>query len=221
MASEPLRHGWGCSMRRAAWVGLLAVLTQHGSMVTCAQTDRLTDAEALYHAGHYTQAASVFQKLMAQTPNRDTQAFCLLRLGDCFWVGEWWPPSTAAEPDPSPDQYYDRVLTRGYSPYLAEAFEKWRAAYQAWWHGVSNGSEVPSAAYQAKRRAVLEVIAGYLASHPQDAVALAQQTALEQVPEIARGGPMGSTVLNHMGVLWPETLQLESPKQAGDGAVAQ
>jgi hypothetical protein len=127
-------------------------------------------------------------------------------MGDCIKVG-------GVEGVGSPDKTYALALEQGYSSSLAEAFCKWRAAFQEFNHGVSNFSEIPNAEYNARKERILAVIAAYFASHPNDSVARSQQTFLQQLPDIIRGGPMGSSVLNEMALLWPEMLQTVAPPQ--------
>lgn len=162
-----------------------------------ALTDSLADAEALYQAGAYVRAAESYRRLMETTDDSDTRRRGLLRLGDCAFLGgpmgdEW------------ADAFYAQVLDQGYSPYLAEAYRKWRAAMQALWHGVSNFSDIPTEEYQTRKQQTLEVIAAHLRTFPDDPTALAQQDALRQLPDFQRGGPMGSSVLNEMALLWSE-----------------
>lgn len=159
----------------------------------------LTEADALYQAGAYAQAAEGYRRIVETTADPDTRLRGLLRLGDCAYLG-------GPVDDEWADAFYAQVLDQGYSPYLAEAYRKWRAATQALWHGVSNFSDIPTEEYQTRKQRVLEVIAAYLRTVPDDPTALAQQDALRQLPDLQRGGPMGSSVLNEMGLLWPEVL---------------
>ncbi len=176
-----------------------------------AQDGPLEAAEACYQAGRYTEAAHTFQDLATHTTDRETLAFCLMRLGDCWWIGEWWPAGATAEYiDFSPDQYYALAMEVGYSDHLAEAFLKWQVVYQAWWHGLSNLSEVPEVLYRAKRQSVLAVIDEYWQEHPTDDEAQAQHQLLTHVEEIGPGESMHQAP-THMALLWPEILQQEHP----------
>ena len=165
--------------------------------VAHAQDSSLAEVDALYEAGAYVQAVEGYRHVLAATAEAKTRAWCLLRLGDCWQHGEPFGDEMA-------DAFYAQALDQGYSPYLAEAYHKWRAATQMLWHGVSNFSEIPTEEYQARKQQVLAIIAAHLRTVPDDPTALAQQDALRQLPDIQRGGPMGSSVLNEMGLLWPE-----------------
>jgi len=191
-----------------AILSLVVLITAGPADGLASEAESLEEAEARYAAGRFIEAASRYIEVGETATDRATLARCLIRLGDCWWRGDWWPPHATPENfDFSPDQYYALAIELGYSPYLVEVFEKWQTVYQAWWHGVSNFSAIPHATYAARRQAVLERIADHLKVHPGDEEALAQKAELERVPGIESGGPMGSTALNHMGTWWPELLR--------------
>lgn len=105
------------------------------------------------------------------------------------------------------DTYYAQVLDQGYSPYLLQAFRKWRASYQGHHHGMTNrgmATFTENELYNRKKAEVLERIDNYLKDHPQDAPALAQREGLHQLADIAPGGPFGSSALDESAELWPE-----------------
>ena len=162
-----------------------------------AQGVSFTQAVALYRAGQYLQAEKGYRSIVDATDNSDTRLRGLIRLGDCVNLGGPFDDEWA-------DTFYVQILDHGYSPYLAEAYSKWRTTTQMYWHGVSNLSEIPTDQYRARKQQVLEVIAAHLRIFPTDPTALAQQDALRQLPDFQRGGPMGSSVLNDMALLWPE-----------------
>lgn len=186
-------------------LGCAGSLGWGGPSATAARNERLEAAERLYQAKYYIQAATAFQELVESGPDRDTQVFCLMRLGDCWWVGDWWPPqATRDNLDFSPDQYYALAMEFGYTSHLAEAFFKWRTAHQAFWHGVSNFSAIPQALYESRRQGILVIVSEHLRMHPGDRVALEQQAWLEAVPGITRGNLMGSSMLTDLAIGWPE-----------------
>ena len=108
------------------------------------------------------------------------------------------------------DTYYAQVLDQGYSPYLLQAFRKWRASYHSNHHGMTNAGGVPSVFapanefYNSAKERILRVIEDRLKEHADDAVALAQREGLQQLADIAPGGPFGSSVLDESAELWPE-----------------
>ena len=175
-----------------------------------AQEGSLSNAEALYQAGDYARAAESYRDTMEATDDPGLRLRCLLRLGDCAYLGG---PFEDKSEDAYPDAFYAQVLDHGYSPYLAEAYRKWLATTQMYWHGVSNFSEIPTAKYHARKQQVLRVIGAHLKGYPDDPAALAQQAFLRQLPDIQRGGPMGSSVLNEMAMLWPEAMRRTSTKE--------
>lgn len=177
-------------------ISLALVIPVAPAVCTEGQSSSDSDADALFAAGDYARAAEGYLHLIEKTGDPDARALSMLRLGDCCYrVGPFG--------DDSPDVFYARVLDHGYSPYLTEAYWKWRTTTQMYWHGVSNLSEIPIRKYRARRRKVLRVITAHLKAHPGDPAALAQGVFLQRLPDIRRGGPMGSSVLNEMGMLWP------------------
>lgn len=171
-----------------------------------AQDISFAEADALYQAGECARAAESYHRIVEATDNPDVRLRGLLRLGDCEFRGGPFGDRDGGG-DTYPDAFYAQVLDHGYSPYLAEAYHKWRTATQVLRHGVSNFSEIPTRKYRARKQRVLKVIAAHLRSHPDDPTALAQQAALRQLPDIQRGRPYGSSVLTEMGSLWPEILR--------------
>lgn len=137
-------------------------------------TPLLDKAEELYRSKDYEQAAEAFSQVLANTEDTDLKQQCLLRLGDCIQMG--WLEGRGTS-----DTYYAQVLEQGYSPYLLQAFRKWRASYHENHYGMTNAGGNPSyfapgnELYNSKKKQVLGVIEGYLKEHPDDAVALAQQ----------------------------------------------
>jgi len=194
-------------LTRLLAAGLLAALWMTAGAWADASSEAWNQAEALYAAGQYPEALKAFSDL-AEATKGDTEATAraLTRMGDCIQVG-------GVEGVGSPDEAYALALEQGYSPYLAGAFCRWRAAFQAFHHGVSNFSEIPTAKYNARKERVLAVIAAYRALHPNDPVARSQHTFLRQLQDIIPGGPMGSSVLNEMALLWPEMLHTVAPPQ--------
>ncbi|MDP3722637.1 MAG: hypothetical protein Q8R91_03970 [Candidatus Omnitrophota bacterium] len=164
------------------------------------ETPLLDKAEALYQSKAYEQAAEIFSNVLAGTEDADLRQQCLLRLGDCIQMG--WLEGRGTS-----DTYYAQVLEQGYSPYLLQAFRKWRASYQEAHHGKTNrgmATFTENELYNRKKAEVLVRIDNYLKDHPQDAVAIAQRESLRQLADIAPGGPFGSSVLDESAELWPE-----------------
>lgn len=181
--------------------GLLASLWITVGAWAKASPEAWDQTESLYATGEYAKALEGFGRL-AEVAEGDAAvtARALMRMGDCIQVGG------IAEVG-GPDEAYAQALEQGYSPYLAEAFRKWRAAFQMFNHGVSNFSEIPNAEYNARKERVLATVRVFLTAHHDDSEARDQQALLEQLPDITPGGPMGSSVLNEMAMLWPEMLR--------------
>ncbi len=167
------------------------------------ETPLFSKAEALYQSKDYEQAAEAFSQVLANTEDANLRRQCLLRLGDCIQVN--WLEGRGTS-----DTYYAQVLEQGYSPYLLQAFRKWRASYHGNHHGMTNAGGAPSVFapanefYNSVKEQVLQIIDGHLKEHPDDAVALAQQQGLRQSSDIAPGGSFGSSVLDESAELWPE-----------------
>ena len=165
-----------------------------------------SEAEALYQSKEYDQAAKAFSQLVDTTTDTDLKQRCLLRIGDCIQVG--WLEGRGTS-----DTYYAQVLAQGYSPYLLEAFRKWRASYHGNHHGMTNAGGDPAVFapankfYNSVKERALRVIEDYLKEYPDDAVALAQRDGLQQRSDIEPGGPFGSSVLDESSDLWPEFSQ--------------
>ena len=162
-------------------------------------TPLLSEAEKLYQSKEYGQAAKVFSQALANTDDADLRQQCVLRLGDCIQVGwlEGWGTS---------DSYFASVVDQGYSPYLLQAFRKWRASYQEVHHGKTNHGQTTfpeNEFYNQRKAVVLKWINDYLKDHPDDVAALAQRDGLEHLADI-EAGPLGTTILNEAAELWPE-----------------
>lgn len=174
-----------------------------GVQVYASEIPSLSRAEALYQSKDYEQAAEVFSQVLANAEDADFRRQCLLRLGDCIQVG--WLEGRGTS-----DTYYAQALEQGYSPYLLQAFRKWRASYHGNHHGMTNAGGDPSIFapanefYNSIKERALQVIEGHLKEHPDDAVAIAQKQGLRQSSDIAPGGPFGSSVLDESAELWPE-----------------
>ena len=171
--------------------------------VFAAETPSLEEAERLYQSEQYKQAAVLYDQLLKNADDAATKQQRLIRMGDCVQVGwlEGWG---------SADTYYQKVLEQGYSPYLFQAFRKWRASYHGNHYGMTNAGGDPSyfapanEFYSSVKERVLQVIEGHLKEHPDDTLALAQREGLQQLADIVPGGPFGSSVLDESADLWPE-----------------
>lgn len=82
---------------------------------------------------------------------------------------------------------------KGYSPYLASAFLRWRSEMQVGFFGMSNWSQIPNRQYNEVRYRALARVMAYLRDHPHDEHAQAQKVALSEAPNIQRGGMFGNT----------------------------
>ena len=168
-----------------------------------AEIQSLNRAEALYQSKDYEGAAESFSQALANTDDADFRRQCLLRLGDCIQMGWLEGRGTA-------DTYYAQVLEQGYSPYLLQAFRKWRASYHGNHYGMTNAGGDPSVFapanefYNSAKERALRVIEGHLKEHPDDTLALAQREGFQQLADIVLGGPLGSSVLDESAELWPE-----------------
>ncbi len=188
-------------MRR--WGCCIFVLLVSGVQSFASESPLLSKAEALYQSKNYEQAAEVFSQVLANAKDADLRQQCLLRLGDCIQMGWLEGRGTA-------DTYYAQVLEQGYSPYLLQAFRKWRAIYHENHYGMTNAGGDPSyfapanELYNSMKERVLQVIEEHLKQHPDDVVALAQQQGLRQLSDIEPGGPLGSSVLDESAELWPK-----------------
>lgn len=195
--SEAAHRGMPPGFRSLSLI-LLAVLS--ANVVFAAQSPSFSGAETLYQSKDYEQAAEIFSQVLANAEDADFRRQCLLRIGDCIQVGWLEGRGTA-------DTYYEKVLEQGYSPYLLQAFRKWRASYHGNHHGMTNrgmATFTENELYNRKKAEALERIDNYLKDHPQDAVALTQREGLQQLADIAPGGPFGSSVLDESAELWPE-----------------
>lgn len=174
-----------------------------GVQAHASEIPSLNKAEALYQSKDYEQAAEAFSQVLANSEDADLRQQCLLRLGDCIQMG--WLEGRGTS-----DTYYAQVLEQGYSPYLLQAFRKWRASYHGNHYGMTNAGGRPSyfapanELYNSVKERVLQVIEDHLKEHPDDALALAQREGLRQLADIAPGGPFGSSVLDESADLWPK-----------------
>lgn len=174
-----------------------------GVQAFASNTPLLDKAEELYRSKDYEQAAGAFSQVLANTEDTDLKQQCLLRLGDCIQMG--WLEGRGTS-----DVYYAQVLEQGYSPYLLQAFRKWRASYHENHYGMTNAGwnlsyfAPGNKLYNSMKERVLQVIGGHLKKHPDDAIALAQQQGLRQLSDIEPGGPFGSSVLDESADLWPK-----------------
>jgi hypothetical protein len=69
---------------------------------------------------------------------------------------------------------------------------------------MSNMSEIPNWEYNKKRWSVMQTIKQHIKNNPDDVWAKAQVNLLLGLPNIARGGLVGNSNLNHWGMLYPE-----------------
>lgn len=127
----------------------------------------------------------------------------MLKMSDCPIMTE---PNNQDDsiynPEKGIELLSDILDTGKYSPVLFEVFYKWRTQTQAFWHGMSNTSEIPNWEYNEKRWSVIQTIKQYVNDNPDDVWAKAQVNLLLGLPNIARGSPMGNSNLNHWGALY-------------------
>lgn len=129
--------------------------------------------------------------------------------------GDWFIQRSGADEDEmtperkfyqaNQESRYPRALWQvlsgdGYSPFLASAFLYWRSDVQAYYFGMSDGSEIPNEQYNRVRFMALERVDEFLKDNPGNLHAQAQKEVLLGVPNIRRIMPYGNTC--QFGGVW-------------------
>lgn len=103
------------------------------------------------------------------------------------------------------------IIAEGrYSPVFYDAFLRWRTVTQSYLYGMSSLSQIPNWEYNEKRKELIDVIRDYVGEHREDMWARKQKRLLSSLPNIMRGGPMGSTNLNFWDMLYSDEGQSHS-----------
>ena len=104
----------------------------------------------------YKDAHTILQGLFKKYRGQILEANIVSRIVDCSEMSN--------EPDIENDlKLITNILDRNeYSPVLYDLFEKWRALYQEYNHGMSNMSDIPNDEYDKKRWGIVKIIEEYL-----------------------------------------------------------
>ena len=108
----------------------------------------------------YKDAHTILQGLFKKYRGQILEANIVSRIVDCSEMSN--------EPDIENDlKLITNILDRNeYSPVLYDLFEKWRALYQEYNHGMSNMSDIPNDEYDKKRWGIVKIIEEYLEKNP-------------------------------------------------------
>lgn len=157
---------------------------------------------SFYDQKQWNDAYSVFEKLSNQITQSHAKQLLKLKMADTLKMG-----SEGIERIKNPDEKIVSLLAEiiddpQYNHILFEAFSKWRAFNQRYYHGASNWSVIPNDSYEEKRVKIYQILKNQIIDDPNDWWARVQ-TELLLRDEIIERGTYGNTAIYDI-VRWYE-----------------
>jgi hypothetical protein len=165
-----------------------------------------------YVAKEYNNACKIYKSILIKYEGMLAGQLLNVRMADCMVMHE-----TDLEPsmfnikskfdfeEKAMGIYYDVLDGEVISPFMFEAYMKWRALHQDYNHGASNMSVIPNKMYNEQRWRAVNKIKKYLKQHPDDIRVGAQVDLFLMYHNITRGGAFGNNnIRDRARLFWPE-----------------
>lgn len=173
-------------------------------------------AERYRAEGRYKEAYEIYVGFLPAYTGMQAEHLLLIRMSDCIARNKTdLDTGSGLYPEEEALGFLRKIIDGDmYSPFLYEAYVKWRVNYQSVNHGFSNMSEIPNKMYNEKRWAMIGHIKNYLRNNYGDGYARAQVIWILLHPNISRDANYGNSGMAEWAMYYTDIFEDDTDSTA-------